>query len=174
MKIYLAARYSRRVELCGYRDQLAEFGYTVTSRWLNGKHQISEYGIPIDDKGEELVERGLDGCLAAHALRKHFCEEDFRDVYFSDLLIAFTEPPRATASRGGRHVEFGIALGRGIPCWVVGYRENLFHWYNDVVFFPTFLDAVLYLCRGKNPKPIQILEPEAPYQNDAQRPNARQ
>ena len=39
MKIYLAARYSRREELCGYRSELEAIGHTVTSRWLNGKPQ---------------------------------------------------------------------------------------------------------------------------------------
>jgi hypothetical protein len=38
MKIYLAARYSRRPEMCRYAQQLENLGYEVTSRWLNGTH----------------------------------------------------------------------------------------------------------------------------------------
>ena len=34
MRYHLAARYPRRVELCGYREQLLSIGDTVTSRWL--------------------------------------------------------------------------------------------------------------------------------------------
>jgi len=49
MKIYLASRYSRREELCGYRTQLESMGVEVTSRWLNGAHQISDTGVPIDN-----------------------------------------------------------------------------------------------------------------------------
>lgn len=30
--------------------------------------------------------------------------------------------------RGGRHVEFGIALEREIPIFVIGPRENIFHY----------------------------------------------
>jgi hypothetical protein len=35
MRYHLAARYARRVELCGYREQLLSIGDTVTSRWLD-------------------------------------------------------------------------------------------------------------------------------------------
>src|SRR5689334_6788265 len=108
MKIYLAARYSRREELCGYRTQLEALGHTVTSRWLNGSHQISDAGKPIGDHGEALVEDGSDDRAAA--LRQHFAQEDFDDVRSADTLIAFTEVPRSGHSRGGRHVEFGAAL----------------------------------------------------------------
>lgn len=36
MRIYLAARYSRREELLGYRADLEAAGHIVTSRWLAG------------------------------------------------------------------------------------------------------------------------------------------
>lgn len=42
--VYLAARYSRRLELCGYRAQLAEHGIEVPARWLNGSHQLDNDG----------------------------------------------------------------------------------------------------------------------------------
>jgi nucleoside 2-deoxyribosyltransferase len=128
MKIYLASRYSRREELCKYRDELVAMGHVVTSRWLNGNHQIDDQGLSVEAKAEE---------------RQRFALEDFTDVIQADALIAFTEPPRATNSRGGRHVEFGIALGRMMPVYVVGPRENVFHCLNDVRQFETFDD----LCR---------------------------
>ena len=37
---YLAARYSRREELCGYRADLQRLGIEVPARWLNGSHQL--------------------------------------------------------------------------------------------------------------------------------------
>lgn len=142
MKIYLAARYSRRLELCGYRDQVQDLGHVVTSRWLNGGHQIDREGRPIGDAGELLVE-GDDGSADARAaeLRNRFAVEDFQDVVTSDMLIAFTEPPRSNASRGGRHVELGIALGLMKRVWVVGHRENIFCWLEDVRFFEDFTSA---------------------------------
>lgn len=109
--VYLAARYSRREELCRYRADLEALGFTVTSRWLNGNHQVDEKGL-----SEE----------AGRADRERFAREDFDDVKAADLVVAFTEEPRQTNSRGGRHVELGIAIGLGTPVLVVGPRENVF------------------------------------------------
>lgn len=151
MKIYLAARYSRRVELCGYREALQALGHTVTSRWLNGDHQISDTGEALGDGGEALVE-GDDGSQTgrAAALRELFAKEDFADVLACDLLIAFTEPPRSSASRGGRHVELGLALGAMKRVWVVGYRENIFCWLEDVRFYET-ADAAIAALQSAGP-----------------------
>jgi hypothetical protein len=147
VRIYLASRYSRRVELCGYRDALAKVGHDVTSRWLNGSHQIGDFGQPIGDKGEALVE-GDKGCDSeeAQALRIKFAQEDVCDVLAAQIVVSFTEPPRSNASRGGRHVEFGIALALNKPVIVVGYRENIFHWMPQVQFFPTWPKALQYLA----------------------------
>lgn len=143
MRIYLASRYSRREELCGYRSQLQSVGHTVTSRWLNGKHQISDSGVPIGDHGEKLIE-GDDGSSShcAAQMRSRFAGEDFQDVMLAELLIAFTEEPRSGNSRGGRHVETGIALGAMKRVWIVGPRENLFCWLEDVRHFETWADCL--------------------------------
>lgn len=139
MRIYLASRYSRRLELCGYRDELRALGVDVQARWLDGDHQISDTGQPIGEAGEQLVE-GDDGGTSERAasLRTKFALEDLADVRKADLLIAFTEPPRSSASRGGRHVELGIAIGMCTPVIVVGYRENIFCWLPDVAFAETW------------------------------------
>lgn len=146
MRIYLAARYSRRMELCGYRDRLVAAGHTVQAVWLNGEHQISDRGTPIGESGEALVE-GDDGSTSGESarLRERFAHEDFRDVAACDLLIAFTEQPRSGASRGGRHVELGIALGQDKRVWIVGPRENIFCWLKEVRQFETFDEALAFL-----------------------------
>lgn len=140
MRVYLAARYSRREELCGYRKELEDIGHTVTSRWLNGAHQISDEGVSIGDQGERLVE-GEDASGRAAQLRSGFAREDLQDVLGADVIVSFTEPPRSTGNRGGRHVEFGVALGINLQVGfarmrliVVGHRENLFHWLEPVEF----------------------------------------
>lgn len=140
MKIYLAARYSRREELCAYREQLQSIGHTVQARWLDGGHQISDEGQPIGDHGEKLVESGDD--LRAAVLREKFARDDWEDVNAAECVINFTEPPRSKANRGGRHVEFGIALANGARVLVVGHRENIFHWLPRVEFCPTWSDAL--------------------------------
>ena len=138
MRIYLAARYSRREELCRYREQLRSMGHVVTSRWLDGSHQISNTGEPIGDNGEALVESG--DCERSAQMRQELVAEDFKDVLTCELLIAFTEQPRAKASRGGRHVELGMALGMMKRVWIVGPRENIFCWLEDVRLFDCWDD----------------------------------
>lgn len=142
LRIYLASRYSRRLELCGYREQLRAVGLEVQARWLDGSHQISDDGKPLGDDGEFLVESHDDAAGSrAAALRSRFALDDFEDVSRCDLLVAFTEEPRGAAggrSRGGRHVELGIALGLGKPVLVVGPRENIFCWLEVVQQFDDF------------------------------------
>lgn len=147
MRIYLASRYSRRVELCGYRDQLQKLGLDVQARWLNGEHQLSNEGTPIGENGDALVEDdGTGGSgmrdLKSAELRAHFANDDWEDVTQADCVISWTEPPRSSANRGGRHVEFGIALAMGKRCIVIGYRENIFHWLPQVEFYQTWEDAL--------------------------------
>lgn len=139
MRIYLASRYSRREELCIYREQLQASGFDVQARWLNGGHQLSNEGNPIGDNGEKLVEEGGE---EAAKLRAHFANDDWEDVTQADCVISWTEPPRSSANRGGRHVEFGIALAMGKRCIVIGYRENIFHWLPQVEFYETWGEAL--------------------------------
>lgn len=142
MRVYLAARYSRRLELCQYRDELRALGIVVTSRWLDGNHQLDKSGAPIGEHGEHLVENG-DGERAAQ-LRQHFVQEDCADVLSADCVISFTEEPRSlSGNRGGRHVEFGIAVAARKRLIVVGYRENLFHWLPQVEFVDCWANALV-------------------------------
>lgn len=153
MRIYLAGRYSRRLELCGYRSQLFEMGHVVQAVWLDGEHQIDDKGIPIGDDGEALVEMSGDARESfyrnqddrAAKLRQKFARDDFRDVISAEMTILFTEPPRSKPSRGGRMVEFGIALGRMQRVVVVGPRENIFCWLEDVQHFDTWEAARVWL-----------------------------
>jgi hypothetical protein len=126
MRFYLAARYSRREEINLYRKILESLGHVVTSRWLRGNHQMP------DLTGEEPLEIYHDKEVQRFAL------EDLQDIYAADAIVCFTEPPRSTATRGGRHVEFGIALERGMPIFVVGPRENVFYYLDAVHHFLDF------------------------------------
>lgn len=148
-RIYLASRYSRREELCSYRRQLTSAGLLVEARWLNGEHQLSNEGVPIGENGEALVEDGGDVAggsgmrdLKSATLRAHFANDDWEDVTQADCVISWTEPPRSSANRGGRHVEFGIALAMGKRCIVIGHRENIFHWLPKVEFYATWEEAL--------------------------------
>jgi hypothetical protein len=157
MRIYLASRYSRREELCGYREQVRALGHDVQAEWLNGEHQISNEGVPIGNSGEALVEGTLrsgerlsehEQSERAARLRQKFAHDDFRDVSMCQLLIAFTEQPRSSPNRGGRHVELGIALGMMKRVWIVGPRENIFCWLEDVRQFDTWQECYAALLQG--------------------------
>lgn len=126
MKIYLAARYSRREEMCNYARELKAAGHTIVSRWIQGNHQVDAAGLSNEAPGGE---------------RERLAIEDRDDLLSADLLIAFTEEPRKSNSRGGRHVEFGIALGRNITTVVVGPRENVFCCLPEVQWYRTWYGA---------------------------------
>jgi len=127
MKIYLAARYSRREELLSYRSDLQAMGHVVTSRWLDGDYEVDSRGLSKE---------------ASQEIREKFAREDLSDVVSATVLISFTEEPRSLPGRGGRHVEFGIALGRGHDLIVVGPRENVFHCLKRVIVFDTWESLV--------------------------------
>ena len=122
MLVYLAARYSRRDELRLIRDELQRRGHVVTSRWLDTEWSEK----PPKER------QGLDHSSAAPPeYRQRHVIEDVEDVLTAACMISFTEQPRSDG-RGGRHVEFGIALATGKRLVVVGPRENLFHYHPRV------------------------------------------
>lgn len=111
--VYMAARYSRRLEAAAVMTALQEIdpGIESTARWLRGNHQIDDAGLSAD---------------ASAAERLRFAEEDWEDVARADWLILLTEPPRSAPSRGGRLVEFGAALALNKSVYVIGPAENVF------------------------------------------------
>lgn len=124
MMIYLCARYSRRDELRDIRNEiLLRTSHTVHSQWLD-----TEW---TEDKKVNEV-----GSSAAPLeYREKYALADLEDVTTCDYLVAFTEEPRSNvkgAGRGGRHVEFGVALALGKRIIVVGPRENLFYYHPKV------------------------------------------
>lgn len=111
--VFLSARYARRHELKSYRDDLAFRGFRVASRWLDGEDEI-----------------GLAGPDRAEARR--WLEINLVDLAQASVVVCFSEDPEAQppgGSRGGRHVEFGMALEAGKEVLLVGPRENLLHWW---------------------------------------------
>ena len=130
-RIYLAARYSRRQELKGYAQQLRAYGFIVTSRWLEGHSPISPEGL----SDEVALEQ-----------RTWFAQQDWEDLMAADICISFTEPPRSSNTRGGRHVELGAALATRKRVIVVGHRENVFHCLPEIEFHRTWQDCFVILA----------------------------
>ena len=119
----------RRDELRRYRADLQEMGHEVTSSWLDTEFEETQRppGVPSAAPPEER---------ALHAHR------DLEDLASAVLCISFTEPTKSKASRGGRHVEMGVALGKGLECWVVGPRENVFHYLENIRNYASWESAL--------------------------------
>jgi nucleoside 2-deoxyribosyltransferase len=124
-RIYLAARWSRREEIEGYAAALREIGYEVTARWLTDpQHRMEAAGD-------------------AQAFNAELANHDVYDVKNADTLVYFA--PGGT--RGGSHVEFGMALAQGKRLFWIGDREHVFSWLNQVTVFPSWVEFFAY-ARG--------------------------
>ena len=124
--VYIAGRYSRRAEFAEYADALRKTGYIVTSRWLNGESQ--RHGVKAARAVEEAERSIPEGPGSLFAI------DDCVDIYNADVFMVFTEATPVIGehiedtrqSRGGRHVELGIALVLGMPIVMIGPNENVF------------------------------------------------
>lgn len=122
MKIYLCSRYQRFPEMQLYAAKLEKLGHTIVSTWINGAHQNAN-----DDE-------------SAWA---QFAAKDMADLSNADCVVAFTEYPDSGYSRGGRHVELGMALAWGKLVWVVGHIENIFCTLPEVNYVKTVGDLLV-------------------------------
>jgi len=125
MKVYLAARFSRRHECHALGQYLQSRGHQIVSRWtLPGEDHV----IPTSSSEQ-----------AADAERRRFAMEDMDDVRACDWCISLMEAPRSNG-RGGRHIEFGVALGLGKMLTIIGPRETVFHHLDEVACFDSVDD----------------------------------
>ncbi len=119
MKIYLAAAYNRMMEMRDVRDFLVNDGHEVTAQWIDGKES--------NDTSAAAV-------------------MDVEDVRRADVLVAFSFERGTLTTGGGRHVEFGIALERGIDIIVCGPKgEHVFHSWPGVRHAPSVDDLARLL-----------------------------
>jgi nucleoside 2-deoxyribosyltransferase len=117
-KIYLAARYSRREEMKDHAEKIEALGFEVTSRWVGGTHDLS--------KGGQLPDG--DYIMAAEKARR-YAMEDWTDLKAADLVVLFTDPEGSPAARGGKDVEWGMAIQAQKHLWLVGPYTNVFTYY---------------------------------------------
>lgn len=125
MRWYLAARFGRREEMKDIRAVLRSEGEEVHARWLDLETDMTD-PLSTDEK------RTRDAIM------------DAEDVTKCDGILCFTEDPDnpnvTGRGRGGRHVEFGLALALNKRVVVIGPRENIFHWLPNIEVFPTLED----------------------------------
>lgn len=137
-EVYLAARYSRRLEMVEYAAQLRALGVRVTSTWIDGHHETRPN---IDHDGTE-------------AEQKVWADEDVRDIRRSSLLLAFTELPGVGSNRGGRHWEAGFATGIGLPVHIIGPRESPFYCRGPVRQHADWAAFLVWLTRCDTPQEL--------------------
>lgn len=115
MKIYIASRWrlAFRPTLLDFRSQLQAMGHAVTSRWI-----------------DVMRDYGEDEHLAVE------CLTDVGDVRRANWLIQVC-PPEYGRSRGGNHVEFGMAMAWGHRLTVIGERQHVFHHLPQVDHYET-------------------------------------
>lgn len=134
MKVYIAARFSRRPEANDLAQELKALGHTITSRW-------------VKPDANHLLPTGL-SAQAADGERRRFALEDLEDVADCDWCVSLMEEPRSN-SRGGRHVEFGIAVGMGKKLSIIGPRETVFHHLPTVEHFENAESFISFYSAGQ-------------------------
>lgn len=117
MKIYIAGRYSRRDEFREVAKQLEEMGHEVTSQWL-------DEDVDLNHTMADIQPEFATGAALT----------DLHDIDEAQVVLFFSESK--LTPRGGRHVEFGYALAKGKFIYVIGPKENIFHYNPMVVSIP--------------------------------------
>lgn len=145
MNIYLMARYSRHPEMQQIAHALHARGHLVTSRWIWGEHQASDEAIGTGTLG---------------VFEQRLARDDMEDLARADCCVGFSEPLR-TATRGGRHVELGMALAWGKRIVVVGGAEHVFHALPQVIHVPDVNAFLTWVearrCGASMPLPSLVL-----------------
>lgn len=136
MRIYLMARYSRHEEMQQVAKALQLLGHTVTSRWIWGNHRAHDEAI---------------GTGTITNIEKQIAQNDVFDLWTAECAIGFSEELR-TPTRGGRHVELGMALAWGKQVIIVGGYEHVFHTLPQIVHIKD-VQALITLLGKYNVRP---------------------
>ena len=130
MKLYIASH--SRETAAQLRKNLIAAGHEVTSRWITNdtKFHMGPDAYSGPEKSQIAV---MD-------------EEDVRSA--TDGVVVVAEPEGRYVP-GGKHVEAGIALGLGRPLYVIGRRENIFHWHPRTRVFTAESELLTYLAQAQ-------------------------
>ena len=123
MKLYLAGQFNTKPQRELDAQLLREHGIEITSRWLT---ETVPHTVTIKDLPDAYH------CETAVA--------DLEDIDRADAVLLFiptdtelVDTPLRSASRGGRHFEIGYAYCAGKTIYVIGPKENVFHFLPDGV-----------------------------------------
>lgn len=105
MWIYISASMPRIKEARSLAAVLSGAGHRICSGWLDTDREVDLATI-------------RQGAADVEAIR------NMRDVMDCHLFVMLAGDKK---SRGGRHVEFGMAMALHKRCVIIGARENVFH-----------------------------------------------
>jgi hypothetical protein len=130
MKIYPAASYPRKEEAKTLALILQTHGHEIVAGWLT-----EDEGYKSDNQRRNESRYTMCKRLSAAAVR------DLREMKDAEVIVSFTEGEHQT-THGGRHSELGIALARGIMVFIIGPREQVFHFHPAVIQYDTLDDFI--------------------------------
>lgn len=120
LQTYLSAPYSRKEEMKIFAEKAKLCGANVVASWIDESHAPN---VKMCEVNEEL--------LVEYAFR------DLTEAQTAELVVFFSEEPTTPMVRGGRHVEFGVCLNSACIIFVIGPKENIFHYLPKVRHFET-------------------------------------
>lgn len=131
-RIYVAASAPRHGSAKALAELLRKEGHDVVSDW----HDQDGLNFALESSGASM-----------DILATRYEGESVRDVLqvrMADILVVITGDQQ---TRGGRHTELGIALDRGCAVYLLGPREQVFHYHPDVRVVSSAIELVETLAK---------------------------
>ncbi len=111
MNIFVAASYARKREAAMLADQLRGAGHVIFSRWVEAEGHTY---VCEDDSMRDAS------------------RIDMEDLAKCNALVMLNGDNAKNRSRGGKHTELGIAIGKSKRVFVLGPREGIHEWNEQV------------------------------------------
>jgi hypothetical protein len=128
MSAYVAARWDDRKLAMEAAAQLRDAGIVIHSTWLS----------PRDDQSMDTLK--AEGNIVIEARARALM--DVHEIAKSNLFVQLSPEAGFRNSTGGKHVELGIAIALGKTIYIIGQRENVFHYHPSCRLVPT-VDAII-------------------------------
>jgi len=117
---YVAARWDDRDDALLIKKLLEEHGIRVTSTWLT----------PHDNQSMDALKARGPYEVVKEARERAI--KDFEDIDESDFIFVYSPRKGFRNATGGKHVELGYAMAKGKVVFLMGERENIFHYHPTV------------------------------------------
>lgn len=149
MRIYIAASATNFQRGKDLAEHVRSWGYSTSSIW----HDLDNVGY----EHEKIID---DIEIESDMSSKAIIDEEH--VRAADVLVIITGD---TLTRGGRHSECGMAIALGKRVYLLGPREQVFHWHplvlpcNNIDALKVALDmAPPFDDGGESPKSIRTVD----------------